>query len=410
MIDSVSVPCFYNPCSLIELSMKSIFGVDCEQSIGHLMQLSCADVLEAATIVKRKSISFSKYERISESSSGGDIFPSEWNDFCSMHFNLFVNSEEIAMVSSVTYLMEAIFLDLKFMFPSPPEILFTDDVWKSNPVYQLVNSKSKDGAGICYEKIDDLLLLSDPDDHIDGFALPIIGSSGEEKLFYYYDPLCFFPVHNPRSGSRCISGREIRESMSFMISSSRKIMSNLVELRYCIGKNLYNLSIIALLQMEKTFSEVDSIGQEGFIGRKQSIIESLKLITCLRNIKNDVRKIEDVIFPAMQYCNFVPLEDMLRLFELVDSDLYKNEIVMLVSIIKIKCQDIIETKKSKIELFLRKIEQNEESNNLNEERNNLYELSFTQVYVGNVGRSLEKLSEEIEEMEVFLRYLSIKCE
>ncbi|WP_139057316.1 hypothetical protein [Candidatus Ichthyocystis hellenicum] len=384
MVDCISKTAFCSPCTLLELSIKSIFGVDCRGSVDCLMQLPYYEVFGAAILVKRKrGISFSKYEPVFESSSS-EMFSCKLDDFCRGYFDPTINCEKIRMLSSVTYLMEAIFFDLDVMFSESVEPELIDCSWKLNPIYQIVNSKDDvDIIRCCYERMNTILSLPEPVDAAVDLSLPVLTPSYEkENVFCYYDPLCFFPVYDPRSGSRCLSDTEILESMSFMISSVREIMFNLEDSRRRIGKKLYALSMAALLQMEKTFSEIDNIGKDELIGREKSIIGSLKLITCLRNLKDDVGKIKRTIFPAMKNCNFVPLEDMIEMFKSAESSLYKKEIMMITSLLKRKYPNLISSRRLKIDNVIKK---NKKSNK---------------------DESLKKMNDEIKEMEMLMRSFS----
>ncbi|WP_092486079.1 hypothetical protein [Candidatus Ichthyocystis hellenicum] len=373
--------------------MKSIFGVDCKGSVDNLMQLSQSEVFEVAVLVKRNRVSFSRYESISESGSGCEIFPRKWRDFCSKYFYLSSNPEEAGIASYVTYLMEVIFFDISCMFPKKLPSDISNYLWRANPIYQVVNSGDDEDIIKCYyEKRDRILFLREPIDVTENLTLPALISLSD--VICYYDPLCFFPVYNPVSGSRCVSLVEIRESMSFMISSVRNAISNLEILRSDIGKLLYHLSMSSLLQLEKTFSDMDGIGKDELAGREKSIIGSLKLISCLRNLKKSAHKIKKVIFPVMQICNFLSLENIIEMFELVNSNLYKNEITILSSLLRRKYPVLIESRRLRIDNMLEKVKKSSEGGS------DIVRLS--QVSVDVINKSVEKLINEIKEMEMFL--------
>ncbi|WP_092486100.1 hypothetical protein [Candidatus Ichthyocystis hellenicum] len=392
----------YNPCSLLESSIKSIFDICGKEVIDHLRQIPLADALGVASIVNRRAVIFSKYEHIFESTTGGEMFTQEWDDFCMTHFESFDSYEEIKIILSVTCLIESISFSLSAMFPKTKKDLSpVDSLWRLNAVYKLVNSN--DGADVVksyYEMRDTILSLQEPN-AVEGLKLPKLTTFSEEVLCYY-DPLCFFPVCNPDSGRRCVSIVEISKSISFLSSSVRETMSYLLASKNCIARSLYNLSILPLLQMEKTFSEIAKIAihknRDEPIGRDESTIKSLKLINCLRNLNNDVGKIKKSILPAMKACNFVPLEDIMGTFHFVDAELYTNEVMMLFSVLKSKYHHLIEGRRFRIKCLLEKIKLIEECKTDEE--------VGVQVSIDSINRSVKKMSDEVKEMEAFVRNFS----
>ncbi|CUT18147.1 MULTISPECIES: hypothetical protein [Candidatus Ichthyocystis] len=89
---------FFNPYSLLKLSVKSIFGINCDKAIDFLVQLPHNEVFEAALLLNRRKISFSMYEPvyqpISEYVSAVCPFPDSWTEFCQQSNNLSSNPKE----------------------------------------------------------------------------------------------------------------------------------------------------------------------------------------------------------------------------------------------------------------------------------------------------------------------------
>ncbi|WP_092486103.1 hypothetical protein [Candidatus Ichthyocystis hellenicum] len=389
---------YYNPSTLLELSASFVFGVDCKESLRYLGQLSNTEAFEFATLIRRGGVSFSKYEYVLDSSSGREMFPDRWDKFCEDHRWLLSNPNDLRLMSSFTSVMERITVVVDFMFSDKLSCNMVDFYWRHNPIYQIVNNRyGTDIIRAYYEMESEILNLKDPVKIKKGLVLPILKS--EEDVFCYYDPMCFFPVHSYISGERCLLAENVYELVWSMLLDVGTLIYDLTESKSGVRRSLYYVLISLSLQIEKMLLNAERV-KYGIIGkgiltrdRKKSVIESLKLITCLRNLKKSVGKIEKTTLRAIKNCNFIPLEDVMRMFELVVNrdEMYRSEIVVVSSFLKKKYPSLIESRKIMIESLLGKIKQSDNDKGY-----------LTQSYLDNVNRSIEKMRKEIEEMEVFL--------
>ncbi|CUT18163.1 MULTISPECIES: hypothetical protein [Candidatus Ichthyocystis] len=392
-------------CTLLELSMKSVFGVDCKESLGHLMQLSHTEAFEFATLMRREGVSFSKYEPILESSSGREMFPERWDKFCDDHRWLLGNPNDLRLISSFTVVMEKVIGIVGRMFPEKFDLDTIDCLWKYNLIYQIVNNKiGSDIVKAYYATEGTVLALMEPSNAADGLILPSLNSSAD--VFCYYDPMCFFPVHNHINGGRCSSALEIYKSIFSMLFDVSVVVYDLSESKDNISKILYHVLMAALLQIEKTLLKADEVryelvGRRGVgIERRLSIIESLNLITCLRSIKKDVCKVERTILLAIKNCNFVPLEDMMSMFKSISEreEEIKCELVVVSAFLKTKYPQLIEKRRVMVRSMLDKVRRSEVSDSGC--------MCLTHEHIDNIYKSVEKLNNEIKEMEVFLDSVS----
>ncbi|WP_092486070.1 hypothetical protein [Candidatus Ichthyocystis hellenicum] len=86
------------PCTLLELSAKSVFGVSCKESVDCLMQLSHNEIFNAASLINRRRASFSMYETVLESNSSIYPFPNSWTAICKDNIHISGNCKELEVV------------------------------------------------------------------------------------------------------------------------------------------------------------------------------------------------------------------------------------------------------------------------------------------------------------------------
>ncbi|WP_092486097.1 hypothetical protein [Candidatus Ichthyocystis hellenicum] len=381
-----------DPCTLLELSMKPIFGIDFKGSLDHLMQLPPTEIFELAPLMLHNGASFYRNEFVSESESVDFMFPHRRNKFCSDYRC----HNELRLISSFTRVMEKVLHVVKDMFPEELPDNAIDCLWRRNPLYQIVNTKDSSSIIKSYhERKNDVLALRKIARDKESLILPVLTSSSD--IFCYYDPMCFFPVYV--DGNRCVSVDEIYKLVWSMLFDVRMVVYDLEESRYSIGKVLYHLSMAGLLQVLKTLSWIDEI-ESKFIGKRKSIIDSLNIITNLRKLKEDIYKLDKTILFVIKNCNSVPLEGMLKVFERATTGNYlmtKCEIVIVYSFLKRKYHSLIEIRKSKIKYLLKKIEQSDEGGD---------EISIPLDSIDYISKSIKKLNEEVREMEIFMVNLS----
>ncbi|CUT18149.1 MULTISPECIES: hypothetical protein [Candidatus Ichthyocystis] len=393
--------CFM-PSSLFELSIKFIFSVDCKESMSNLRQLSYAETIEAAILVRRKMVSFSKYETISESASGGEMFPDSWVKFCDDNYFLSNNPQQIRVLTDLSKRINGIVADANDIFSEIFPSNIYDAYWSSHPMYQVIYTESSADIIKNYQNMKShILSLPDPPSIEKDLMLPLLPSSEE---IYYYDPLCFFPIcivecGSPAKKRMCNAAVILPRSLRFIDYAVLVSISNLKESRGKISKILYCLSMASLFQINRSISSLvksflhrNALYLEKVEERDRLIMSSLNVIICLRNFINYVSGLEKTIFSAIKICNFFPLEDMKEMFERRDPYLCRNEIKKVSSFLKKKYFSLISRKKLRADDLVKKISENKLGNNS----------KFLSVSVENATKSLRKLNNEIREMEMFL--------
>ncbi|WP_139057315.1 hypothetical protein [Candidatus Ichthyocystis hellenicum] len=392
----------FNPCTLFELSVKSIFGVDSKGSINHLMQLSYKETLEAAILVNRKVVSFSKYESISESVSGSEMFPDSWVKFCKENYYLSSNPEELKILLDLSKRINEIVAGTSDMFSKVLPSNVYDVCWSSHPIYKVIYNKSSANIIKNYHEIKNQI-LSLPEPQCVVKNLSVLPSP--EEIAYYYDPLCFFPIGTVEYGSSatafsCSKDVSIPRSLKFINYSALAPIHDLRKNRRVIRKILYRLAMASLLQINssissvaRSFSHRNNLEVIGVTEREKLVISSLDIITSLRNFIKDVNTLERTIFSAIKVCNFVPLEEVKKMFERRNPYLFRNDIMQVASFLKIKYCNILIKKKLRFDELMKQLKKSHKL----EDNSRLFS---TCAY--NISKSLKKLEDDIREMEIFM--------
>ncbi|WP_092486060.1 hypothetical protein [Candidatus Ichthyocystis hellenicum] len=381
-----AVGCFA-PCALLELSIKSVFGVSCKESINILMQLSHDEIVDAAILVKRRKVSFSIYDPICESISEVDNlvcpFPVNWVEFCVNNCSLSDNPRELSTL-------------LGFMNKINLIILCAD--------YITGEDRSKVLSIIAGNVVTDVPLSMI-------FMFCAINSliNGLKML--------------PFRRRNLLKSQFIKTKCEIFHVPLVKILRKDILGRY--DKLLWCLLASALLQLKQSFSLLgDSLdygllyeyfingGAEEVGGREETVSgmvmpenmgnfgeegEESTLFRATARLSSflaDIDTLKLTILPVIHVCNFIPLEDMLKMFKRKGSDLCKAQIYLISSFLRKKYLALIKSRKFKIECLKKNVPNNVKMEGA------LLDL----VYTDTVNSKLaERLKKEVEGMERFIK-------
>ncbi|WP_092486088.1 hypothetical protein [Candidatus Ichthyocystis hellenicum] len=401
-----------SPCSLLELSIRSIFCGDCEESIERLMQLPPKEAFEAAIIAKNKTvISYrTKYESV-------------WDCWYSAQGVKFFDSRNII----------SLYNDYSMYSPSCNFIEFevlhkwkecTDVLMKMHDRYSLIAKKVHE-KGLShsihhmykviypekitntirdyYSKIDDASFLGE-----------LFNSYITEKDESYCDPLQFLELNYSEPNVRNNYSNLLTE---IVILSSRSIkylddsMDILKRSSHYMRKKLYYLIFSSCLRAKRMASSLktaaknrDNCGINKMDFEREAL--SLDVLVGFRNFIESIFNIKEVI-NIIEFCNFVPLENVSAVFKRVISsndDIdkrnkleYKLEISRISSFLRKKYPSLVISRKLRVEKLLKKIDPTIEGE--------LYNTCSQPVFIKYINESVEKLKNEIREMEMFMRDL-----
>ncbi|WP_141663209.1 MULTISPECIES: hypothetical protein [Candidatus Ichthyocystis] len=379
------VSCF-SPCTLLELSMKSVFGIKCKESIDILMQLSRNEIIDAAILVKRGKMSFSMYDNICddvpEDYDAVYPFPDDWVDFCKDNCSLSNNPIELGTL-------------LGFM----SKINFIDSCVNSI----LGKDRSKVLSVIAEDKVTEV-----PSSMI--FMFYIINSLLDDLKTLRFRRMGLFrelPL-------------QLRNSVS-PISLIKVLRRNILG-KY--DKLLWYLTAAASLQLKHSFSLLGSSVDCDFlcayfmsggareVDRMDGIVADLSIpedivndtedersfrsraTSCLNEFISDVEVLGGTILPVIHVCNFLPLEDMMEMFKRKGSLLCKKQIDSVCSLLRRKYLGIIRRKKLRVGVLIEKIKQSKE---VSMDENNLSPVSLSVM-----NKSVIRLRNEVRSMELLL--------
>ncbi|CUT18162.1 MULTISPECIES: hypothetical protein [Candidatus Ichthyocystis] len=405
---------YRNPCSLVELSMKAVLGVDCEGSIDNLMQLSPREAIEAAIIVSNRMAANyrTKYESVIESFNNRRE-----------HIEFFENSSEFSLYNDYSlYSPSCNFMEFEALnrWKESVKILINvhdrysvisqkvherDHNERINPIYKLIYSDDiSDLIGDYYNRKDR------------NFFLPDLIPYDIEIDKTYLDPLQFFDLFS----SGHIYSFNASSLLTEIVSASLKVIKNLNESMdilekscHCIRKKLYCLIVSSCSQAKHAASLLETAAENrsNYDKHKMSFEKenlSLDVLTCFRNFMESVFNIKEII-NIMEFFNFVPLEDVSRVlkrnFSTANDVVYKisrSEFRMEVNVISSflikKYESLISKKKLRMKKLLRKINPNNKVG--------LHSSSFQPVFVKCINQSVEKIRNEIRELETMMISLS----
>ncbi|WP_092343271.1 hypothetical protein [Candidatus Ichthyocystis sparus] len=357
-----------------------------EGKVYNLVQLSPNEAIDAATASNDKSLGKyrTKYEYDSTSSDNVRCSDNYSHDYyetcCNDHYRLLSNCDEISTVmflrSNIGQIIQEFSVDwnLEYSFSSEDSSVFS-----IHPMYQVVNAKNTDDIIENYYEIrHDILSLP---------SKPLSGNKkssppSPEEILYYRDPLYFL-------GSKlalcdfdtrpCFFVREfilhpLRHSLLLLCVRINKLIDYLEDSSGKIDRKLHNLILSLLLQIKYSSLLLRQIirvrfdvVENGLIceppERERLIIPSLKVVVCLRNYIKYLKRLGDIFMPFLGFSNFVSLEDMMRISEIMflgsrnqhHRSIYKREVRNISLLLSLKYPDIIESKKMIISCLLEKV-------------------------------------------------------
>ncbi|WP_092486054.1 hypothetical protein [Candidatus Ichthyocystis hellenicum] len=197
---------------------------------------------------------------------------------------------------------------------------------------------------------------------------------------------CF--VYDRSKALDSISYSKVHESMKTMCLKINSLMDNFIILRVKIRKSLCYLVGAMLIQLLE-----HSLPLRYLLSRPVLSIKHI-VVNHLNEFLKDFNKIRGNFLHIMHICNFVPLEEMIKTLEIEDSNLFKDQITVGSCLLERKYHLLIDNKKSKMRNVL---------------KNNELHAS---IYTGDdINKLVEKLNNEIKEMEIFLNRLkpSFNC-
>ncbi|CUT18141.1 MULTISPECIES: hypothetical protein [Candidatus Ichthyocystis] len=420
---------YFNPCSLAELSVGSILGIDCKESMAHLSQLSTREVIECTLLIKRSKVNDTKYENIWESNSKNK-FSSNYQ-FSPSDYEILSNSAELKSIIkcknniiSITSMYENYFSK-----NSPSEI--NDGYWNMHPMFRVIyNKESKDIIDGYHEKRDQILSLPEQSNAIvKNLTFP--KTRTHENDFYHRDPLFFLTtdsIYSSMYSKPYISINLIIFYSSHTMNLLVESMGILEDYRCCIRKQLYHLFMAAFLQLNNLNlllkESISRIKNKSFIEKEESIVESLRIISCLKKSGKYLLVLRDKIVPVMECCNFVSLEDAVKILQnkisyssamlckeknlgSIEKDVLRcciiesnNEIRKILSFLKRKYRHLVIKKELRIRYLQRKISM--------DTKKNTDEIQLSPFFVSSVKELVKKLENEIKEMRSHKKGLTNK--
>ncbi|WP_092483693.1 hypothetical protein [Candidatus Ichthyocystis hellenicum] len=165
------------------------------------------------------------------------------------------------------------------------------------------------------------LILSLP-----AFPFPITEVTVTEKVLFYHDPLFFLskcylsPKYDPRLPNIKKSLENKLASFTYQVRSSisalKKNCDLLERVPYAMAMAMA-MAMASVLQIKHSASLLEaSISKKYYHGNKKretSLMESLDIVICLRNLCVDTIKLTKQIAPVMQYSNRITLEDKIAI-------------------------------------------------------------------------------------------------
>ncbi|CUT18161.1 MULTISPECIES: hypothetical protein [Candidatus Ichthyocystis] len=192
-------------------------------------------------------------------------------------------------------------------------------------------------------------------------------------------------------------GHKVHEYMMLISIAISSFMDGLKN--HCgVSKLLRCLAKASFLQMKHSFLSVlrNSLLTRLSVDDRNVAQANSEFISSLHNFVKEVKTLRGTIFPVIHVCNFVYLEEIIEIFERVDSDMYKNDIDVASSFLRIKYPGVIHSKNIMLRHILKKVSI----------RNEMIAdgACGSSVSAGSdgIGKSVDKLSNEIQMMESFM--------
>ncbi|WP_092343261.1 hypothetical protein [Candidatus Ichthyocystis sparus] len=430
---------YNSPCTLAQLSMKSILGIDNNPlSTQPISRISSHEAVEAALIIRGKTKSFSsKYDEPlpkTNSDDNGGKFCSIYGKFYCDDYKVLDNCEGATELQKCADNIERILSArtnyfLKYL-PSDKD----NECWSTHPIHKLVNSSdiSNFSSNLC--KLKDSI-LSLPELPSPGTDYNPETKSYSSSISYYLDPLYFLSTkclysktsnhHYALMGSLSIYASLVMINLDKSIS----ILENSNHIPGCICR----LSIASLLQVKHTALKLKKLiatRQEKEHSSRRIILTkiSLEIIIFTKKVSAEIEKLQETIIPLIECCNFLSLEDLLKIFEgkvsktneylckikpshLVDDPAIsidkermetnrsslEKEMGDISCFLKNKYQLLIPLKKSKIKRLRENIE------SIKQKIAHVDEETISKdLHILSLNDSVEKLEEEVKEMEKFI--------
>ncbi|WP_092486067.1 hypothetical protein [Candidatus Ichthyocystis hellenicum] len=308
-----------SPQTLQELSIKSVFGISCKESVDLIRQLPREEIFEAALLINRRNSSFSMYET---------AYQPVYQDSIYQHLSENANAS------------------IAYPFPNS-WVLFCENNHETS---------------IHTHDFRSLLQL----------------------LSKFRDVVCkiYYLMHNKPKVLNSINSGYIPEELSYIWIKFGELIYNFAELRIKMRKPVHCLVGALLLQLKHSLPLEYAI----LLSTPSRRIAS-KVTSCLDSFLKDFKIMEESLLPIMHICNFVPAEDIIKMFESKGSHLYKNEINIAWHLLKTKYKKLIEIRKTNISCLL---------------KNN--KKFITSSSKNNINERVKELNDEIKKMEVFMEY------
>lgn len=428
--------CAFKPCTLLELSIKNIFGVSCEESISRLRQLSTKEIIEAAVLVRTPKMILTKYESVLnfESNNMHQFFYEDFGKLSESDYKRLINYDELRALSECSRIIGK-FID-KHGDNFSKNLPIDDEHWKSHPMCQVIyNKEGTDVSKSYYEKFCErrceILSLPELTSKRCKHSKTKRSASPEpsmKKFSCYYDPMRFlsknyldherdypFGIILAETQTRAaILMESLDDTMSILKRNSRYlqkpfhtiVMASSLQLRHSIMSLKKSLS-----ERSRTYRMIGKFAgffykELGSKERELQLVESLAVVACVRAIDSNVRAIKEKIIPLLERSNFVQLEDLVEMFrnKISTGKIRRDEVNSLkLSLEKTshflgkKCRAIMAIKRSRIEQLLKKIDlKDQHSSN---------KVFLEPVFINGINESVEKMRKEIAEMETTIKAL-----
>ncbi|WP_139057317.1 hypothetical protein [Candidatus Ichthyocystis hellenicum] len=309
------------PCTLAQLSMRSVFGIRNHESADILSQVSSHDAVEAALLTKQKKVLFTKYESFLKIDSVQ--FCKVYDEFDSNDYIVLDNSEGLAALEECRSSIIKILSVRDYYFE---KFLLSDkdsDYWGVHPMYQLVNNNKngKDLLGNYHRLKSQILSLPElpPSRTINSISKK---PAYPNNILYYRDPLCFFYkdcLWSKRVNCYYDLINSLKMSISSLVTDLDRSIS-ILKISSLIPEYICKLTIASLLQIKNTAITLETLlskrHRDDTDTPKVTLIwESLSIILFTRTILEEIAKLRETTLPLVECCNFMSLEDVLKIFE-----------------------------------------------------------------------------------------------
>ncbi|WP_092486048.1 hypothetical protein [Candidatus Ichthyocystis hellenicum] len=319
----------YSPCTLQGLAIGSLLDFHCKESIDILSHLTIDDVRETSLLIKRDKTNFTKYESVLENyhNSDGIKFTDNYEFSLYHDYSLYRSPslsckfEELEVLTKCRmYINQVIDKHDEFYldFTNPCE---SNSKWGQHPICQVIYNEN---CGNIFENYDQRKNII--------FSLPEVPQSGKEleETFYYQDPLIFFPVCKDIMCSPYLTLSKFENIASSIIRCVNIAISILKESSSKIRRKLFCLLMASCVQVKHSalllkkyaadrknyeIDESDEFDDINLHEKELVFIKSLDVIICVNNLMQDISSLKEKTIKITEFCNFVPLEDAIKIFK-----------------------------------------------------------------------------------------------